>query len=268
MNPTKELSCFRRVIFVESDHSYLIDGRPSGRLSATGVLSRFTKEFDSDKVAARSAAKMGVSKQTVLDGWRASNVYSQELGTAFHHYAEMLFSRKIVSMQNIVEGAVQKVHLDHRQTLRDTLPALAGQIIAYYKAHAHLIPVALEMPIGDMDDTRVCGMVDMFCYNERDDTYELLDFKTNKAIKDTNAYGEYLLRPLQHLHSCELNKYTLQLSLYQYIIEKYTALKVSARKIIWLNSNNDSYRLFEVPYLQKDITNLLDSYTDSFKETK
>ena len=62
-----------------------------------------------------------------------------------------------------------------------------------------------------------------------------MDYKTNKEIK-TEGFKNYegitqkMLFPLNHLDDCNLNHYTLQLSLYMYIILKHNP-RLSAGKL-------------------------------------
>lgn len=62
-------------------------------------------------------------------------------------------------------------------------------------------------------------MVDMVFYNVKANEYQIWDYKTNKKLTTENKY-QNLLNPLFDLSESDINIYSLQLSLYKYIIEK------------------------------------------------
>ena len=82
----------------------------------------------------------------------------------------------------------------------------------------------------------------------RDDRLILKDFKTNKKIETTSKYK--LTNGLSHLPNTEFHKYSLQLSLYKYMLDVDCDMEV-----IWFN--NDEYQIFEIPYLEKEVEIIL-----------
>ena len=88
----------------------------------------------------------------------------------------------------------------------------------------NLVPVKMELVVGD-EDYGLGGMVDCLFYNKKSGMLEVWDYKTNKAINTKNNYGQRFNEPISHLDVCEINTYSLQLSLYKHIIEKNTNLK-------------------------------------------
>ncbi len=70
----------------------------------------------------------------------------------------------------------------------------------------------------------ICGQSDLV--EVVDDTVHITDYKTNKEIKKESfvswdGISKKMLGPLRHLDDCNLNHYTLQLSIYMYIILKH-----------------------------------------------
>lgn len=249
MNITKELSVFNRITFVEKNHSYLIDGVPSGSPSVTKLLKKFKKEFDKETIAARVAKRMKVTVNQVLADWELNNLYSTTLGSMLHKYIENYYCNKRVEF----EGKFNGLGFDEKQRIAENLPKLIGYFQKFYNDYSHLICVKNEIVLGDLEDTRVCGMSDLLCYNTQTDQLEILDFKTNKKMEKTSPYGT-LFYPFENMSEGEINEYTIQLNTYKYFVEKYTSLKIDKLRIIWFNVVNDCYKVFELDDIQPQIT--------------
>jgi hypothetical protein len=248
MNITKELAIFNRVTFVEHTHSYLIDGQPANKLSVTKVLKTFKKEFDKHTVAARVAKRMKTTTEAVLADWGLGNLYSTTIGSMLHKYIENFYCNKRVEF----EGDFGGLGFDEKKKIGENLPKLIGYFQNFYNENAHLLCVKTEIVLGDVDDTRVCGMSDLLCYNTNTDELEILDFKTNKKMEKKSPYGN-LFFPFDDMSEGEINEYTIQLNTYKYFVEKYTNLKIGKLKIVWFNVVNDNYKIFELEDIQPKI---------------
>ena len=47
------------------------------------------------------------------------------------------------------------------------------------------------------------------------------------------------------IEECDLEIYSLQLSLYKLIIEKHTGIKLGKSYLVWFSHNNPSYKIIE-----------------------
>jgi hypothetical protein len=65
--------------------------------------------------------------------------------------------------------------------------------------------------------------------------------------------------PLTHLKDFTLNHYYIQLSIYKYLVEKYTNLKIEEMFIVWFSENNDNYEIIEIPYLKDEVIRILEN---------
>jgi len=72
-------------------------------------------------------------------------------------------------------------------------------------------------------------------------------------------YGNRFKRPISHLDECEYNTYSLQTSLYKYIIEKNTNLKIGDLYFVWFFEGNDNYKVFKCADMRKEIIDMLNS---------
>jgi hypothetical protein len=258
MNVTKELSVFNRVTFVEKTHSYMVDGQPTNGPSVTRLLKKFKKEFDKDTAAARVAKRMRTTVEAVLADWALGNLYSTTLGSMLHKYIENFYCNKRVEFEGNFEG----LGFDEKKRIAETLPKLIGYFQNFYNDNKHLLCVKTEIVLGDVDDTKVCGMSDLLVYNTETDQLEILDFKTNKKMEKSSPYGD-LFYPFDDMSEGEINEYTIQLNTYKYFVEKYTSLKINNLKIVWFNVVNDNYKIFELADIQPQIKLMFDKFKAS-----
>ena len=89
----------------------------------------------------------------------------------------------------------------------------------------------------------------------------LVDYKTNSYMSGYNkkAYSKKMKVPLQNLNDDSLHHYYLQLSIYKYLIEKYSELKVSEMFIVYMSENIDNYKIIEIPYLKNEVIKILEN---------
>jgi hypothetical protein len=253
------LRVFDRVTFKSGTHIYLVDGKPSANKSVTGVLERCKPVFELDKWAEISAKKAGITPEEQKEIWRIGNLYSTTKGSIIHNYIENYYSNKFVPYD---KGKVEReLGVNLHAELRSEIPYLIKQFYTFFNdTKSVLMPIKNEFIVGDIDNTKICGMLDLLMYNIENDTFELLDIKTNKNIKTVNPWGEKLLDPVSYLDSCEFNTYSLQLSLYKHFIEKYTCVKIAKHSVVWFNSDNDSYKVIDTNDLQDECAAILSNY--------
>jgi ATP-dependent exoDNAse (exonuclease V) beta subunit len=88
----------------------------------------------------------------------------------------------------------------------------------------------------------------------------LVDYKTNSYLSGYNkkAYKKAMKVPLQHLNDDSIHHYYIQLSIYRYLIEKYTNLKVSEMFIVYFSENIENYEIIDIPYLKNEVETILE----------
>ena len=258
MNVAKELAIFNKITFVEDSHAYLIDNEPSGAPSVTQLLKRFKKKFEVDKIAARVAKKQGTTTDHIKAEWEMNNLYSTTIGSMLHKYIENFYCNKKVAF----DGSFKNLGFEEKKKISENFPKLVEYFQNFYNDNSHLICVRNEFVLGDINDTRVCGMSDMLSYNSQSDALEIIDFKTNKKMEKRSPYGN-LFYPFDDMTEGEINEYTIQLNTYKYFVEKYTNLKIDKLKIIWFNVVNSNYEIFELGDIQPKIALMLENFKAS-----
>ena len=87
----------------------------------------------------------------------------------------------------------------------------------------------------------------------------MVDYKTNSDIHKNEKYTKNMKVPLQHLKDTTLNHYYIQLSIYKFIVEKYTNLKIDEMFIVWFSENIENYEIIEIPYLKNEVREILEN---------
>ena len=108
---------------------------------------------------------------------------------------------------------------------------------------------------------KIAGTSDLIIDN--DNSFSIVDFKTNKQIKYTNIYQDKnLLPPVSHLPNSEFFKYSLQLSFYAYFYNLKTSKHIDRLCFYWLKRKNTSsyedlnkfeWIRFNTPYLKEEV---------------
>ena len=216
MNIAKELEAFDRITFVEEGHNYFIDGVLNTSPSVTRLLKQFKQKFDVDQAAVRVAKRQGTTVDHIKAEWEMNNLYSTTIGSMFHKYVENFYCKK----DDAFEGNFNMLGFDEKQKIKQNLPKLVDYFNNFYKDHSEYESVKSEFVVGDLDDTKVCGMLDMLATNSKTGSLEIWDFKTNKKIAHS-TYGN-LFYPFEDMCEGQINEYTIQLNTYKYFVEKYT----------------------------------------------
>lgn len=104
------------------------------------------------------------------------------------------------------------------------------------------------------DEENVAGCIDA-AFRMPDGSVFLVDWKRSEKL-ESKMYGYRQMRvPLNNLDDCDGSGYALQLSLYQYIIEKYYGLKVSGRALASIHP--DKPFVTAVPHLKSEVEYLM-----------
>lgn len=255
---------FSHIKFFDKNHTYTINNKPA-KESVSGLLKAFEKPFESQKIAGYVAERDQKSVEQVLSEWEFAKNYSCHKGSEFHLFVENYFNRKQTTI-NI--DSLKNFYNKNKKFFKEET-----SIDDYYKELAHLIKnflnfydwwkkdhilIKSEFVVGD-EESGICGTIDNLSYNKKTKELVIFDYKTNKEIKKKNPRDETFLKPINYLSHCEYIKYSLQLNLYQYIIEKNSQFKVPKSYIVWV-ANKQNYELIETLHLQKEAKMLLEEY--------
>ena len=234
--------------FFPEDHHYEYKGKRIG-ISATRLIEDYTQEFDSQAVAERVAERDGKSVQEVLDEWEYKNKFACTKGSTCHEFAQSLWSG----------NEYNELSFDSSNEYINAVQWIRCQAMNFYEDYKERLEhLADEFVIGSKEYD-IASAIDHLFINKLTGGLVLVDYKTNSDIHKNERYAKNMKVPLSHLKDTTLNHYAIQLSIYKYLIEKYTNLKVSEWFIVWFSENNDNYEIIEVPYLEKEVQEILEN---------
>ena len=238
---------FKDFVFFANDHHYEFKGQRVGN-SVTRLIEEFTNEFDSQTIAERVAIRDNKSVQEVLDEWKYKNDFACLKGSTCHEFAQSLWSGK--------EWTWYDFNDDHDYNM--AIIKIQNQAHQFYDDYKDSLEhLADEFIIGS-DEYNIASAIDHLFINKLTGGLILVDYKTNSDIYKNERYAKKMKVPLSHLKDDTLTHYAIQLSIYKYLVEKYTNLKFEEMFIVWFSENIDDYQIIEVPYLYKEVKNILE----------
>jgi len=196
---------FSYILFDEMYHKYYTAEGYKFKKSVTGTWKKFIKPFDAYGQSIRSAEKLGVSPESLRSLWKNKGSNSSTRGNYFHDYAECHYTGRDRKYEIINRYQKKEFH----RFLEETKGRYEF-IAAEYDVGSKKINTAGKID-GIFWDNKLVGVI-------------LRDWKTNQEIKMSSQYK--LIHDLRFLDNCEFIIYSLQSSLYKYIIELETNIKI------------------------------------------
>lgn len=280
-----------KIIFNDKLHTYsTIDGVPYKSVSS--VFKNFKEAFDAEAIAKKKVlidlfpkeyktakSKYGWESIEVINElerlidkkelservkalkkeWADKGERSRNRGTDIHKELE---NREIDNgyTYSVFNGKLFKVYQNEseydNQSIKDNLFELED---AYYP----------ELLIFN-DEHRVAGQSDgVFIHTVGDTRYvDIKDFKTDATLNilpdfkhPKNGYKKFF-PPIDHINDCNLNEYSLKMSMYGYMLEEF-GFKVRSL-LIQKVELSDKFEILnlkpvKIPYRKEDVKNMLES---------
>lgn len=245
----KELNkAFGNFVFYPQDHHYEYKGQRVG-ISVTRLIEEYTNEFNAQAVAEKVAIRDNKSVQEVLDEWEYKNKFACEKGSTCHEYAQTRWSGE----------EYKPLIFDKSMDYLNTVAKIQQQAVMFYNDYNdRLIHLADEYVIGS-EEYDIASAIDHLFINKLTGGLVLVDYKTNSDIHKSERYAKKMKVPLSHLKDFTLNHYYIQLSIYKYLVEKYTNLKIEEMFIVYFSENIENYEIIEIPYLKDEVIKILEN---------
>lgn len=245
----KELNkAFGDFKFFENGHYYEYKGKQVG-ISVTRFIEQYCNEFDAQAVAEKVAIKQNKIVQEVLDEWDYKNKFACAKGSTCHEYAQTRWSKELWI----------PFAFDESVEYNKAVYKIIQQADNFYKDYQdRLEHLADEFVVGS-HEYDICSAIDHLFINKLTGGLVLVDYKTNSDIHKTEKYAKDMKVPLQHLKDFTLNHYYIQLSIYKYLVEKYTNLKIEEMFIVYFSENIENYEIIEIPYLYEEVEKILEN---------
>jgi len=234
--PTEIFTKYNNLTYFDEPHEYYVGKQKF--VSVTTLIHKYVEEFDEDKWSKIKADEYKLKQREIIRAWKFINRKGTMKGSIIHDYAENLFLNKVFKYP--IEEIIAEFGFDPIKQEYDITKKHVHDF--YNDCFGKLIPVKTELVVYD-PESMIAGMIDMLFYNVRKKEYQLWDWKTNKAF--SRESDRYMLDELFTIQDCDMNTYSLQLSLYKYIIEKTTSIKLGDSHIVWFSHNNEKYEIIK-----------------------
>ena len=249
----EELQFFKGIDFHEEEHFYTLNDYRFG-ISATSLIETYAQEFDSDGISQMVANKRGISQKEVLDEWKKENEFSCIKGSCIHLKAQSLWMGTNYEIDyNTIDDTIDK------DRLKKEYDIMSKQATDFYNDYKDMYDMIQDEFIVWSKEFDIAGSIDGIMYNKNTQQCCILDFKSNKDLQFKSKYRKKMKVPLHELDDVNGQHYYIQLSIYKYLIEKYTNIKVDELFIVYFNINADSYEIIEIPYLKKEVEEILEN---------
>ena len=234
--------------FEEEGHVYTAK-LPEGDVrldSVTEFIHSYAPVFESERMAGICARKEGISKEEMLRRWEEKRDHSCVYGTMIHETLEdRLLGRDLRHrMEEFREGAERRTFASTSLAARDVTEKL--DIISVEKMVFSL-------------KYRLAGTVDLLCRpKKRTDMVLIQDWKTNSTLDIENRYSKVMKPPISSVPASSWGIYTLQLSLYQLLLEEegyFPSGMKYARSLCWLHDGIREW--LKVPDMTKEVKLIL-----------
>ena len=186
-------------MYLSEKHQYFKDGVQY--ISVTTLRDSWFKKFDPDETLRKMRLKPmvkyeGMTDEEIKQEWTLKGEIASSKGTLLHKHIEHFYK-----MESVTDDSVEY-----------------AQFMAFVQ-DSSLVPYEIEWMVGD-SDTRIAGTIDFVAQN-KDGTIDLYDWKRSSKVNEyVPFYGHCLEIELCHIPDTTYWKYTIQLNLYKYLVEK------------------------------------------------
>jgi ATP-dependent exoDNAse (exonuclease V) beta subunit len=261
------------LIFKEEGHLYESIEEDIKWTSVTSFIGMFKPKFDAKAQAKKSAKNKkskwyGMTEKEILTAWDNESKRAITLGNFYHNQRESDLLNFETIQREGVEVPIVRPLFDE---------ASGAKIAPVQKIDAGVYPEHFVY----LKSSSLCGQADLVeVVNGR---VNITDYKTNKEIKkegfkNWEGISAKMYNPVNHLDDCNFNHYSLQMSIYMYIILKHNPklkpgkLTLQHVKFKQLGTDKNGYPInehingepvleevimYDVPYLKSEVKSLI-----------
>ena len=219
------------------NHEYQLVNQPEFNFtSVTTFVGSFFEPFDEVKVANHLVNNVpkyfAETPESIIKQWQIAREYGTEVHLEIENWLKDGTDpkdSKSIAAAKWIGAYVSKPNID-----------TFSEVIVYSKEIA------------------IAGTIDVLMMDKKSGDYVLIDWKTSKKIDKTSFNGKKgIKKETCHIDDCKYNHYTLQLSLYRYILEKYYEIPVARQLVAQLK--DDGVETYSTPYMKNEIISMLNS---------
>jgi hypothetical protein len=201
----------------EASHTYAHASHPGLKFtSCTQFIGSFFEPFNSQAIAEKLTLThqkyQGQSPQELIEQWQAVAA----LGTKVHAEIDRYLKEKTAPSEEMSRIGVEWVEQKNWSEVE-----LLSEVILY------------------STELQLAGTIDLIARDKQTGRLTLYDWKTSKQI-DKSSFGDKrgIRGASQNLPDCNYVHYSLQLSLYAYMLEKHYGVTVDEIHILHLNKTS------------------------------
>ena len=279
------------VFFNDKEHLYLDKLNGEKYISVTTLIGKYENEFNAaffSKYKALEALAEPDHFSLVKEGLLTTQIWKPELLEKFN-IDPQVFEEKVneflTSWNNIRDEACD--HGSYVHEIMETsfygnthfdlsnfgCPQICGDYTCI-KGNYHLdlengIYPEFLMSYVTPEGLRIAGQADLIVKNGND--ISILDWKTNKEIKKRSFFNKAKKKnvtmkfPLNNIEDCNYQHYTLQLSLYAYILQQLNPeFNIKELKIVHI-ARDGKQTVYDLQYRRDDVIRMLKHYAKELK---
>jgi hypothetical protein len=222
------INSFKELVFNEKAHTYRIGDVKLPSVSS--IIQGLTVPFDKEKILPASARLQNIPVHELDWQWREKNRIACELGHKTHDFLEHYTGLETPTSKQEQAG------IDYIRSLAGKYRISFRELRAF--SRKYLYAGTMDLPLEVIEGN----------------SYEIADYKTN----NTDLFKAYSLlkSPFNYLEASAYNKYQIQLTLYQMMLEEI-GLRISNRRLVHLMSDG-THKVYDLldftdemkPYLE------------------
>lgn len=236
--------------FIPETHTYQLKEKPEIKFTSVSKLIEQVKpKFDADYWSEKKAKERGITKEEILKEWDDIKRTALEKGTKYHKEFEQKLLQGKKTHPSIEQEGIKQAH-----DLTNLSPGIHPELIIYNLRYG-IVGTADIVELYDdksfiIEDHKTSRKIEFKGFMKYDPKY-----KEKREVK--------MLSPLQHLGDVEGIHYTLQLSLYAWMLEQfgYTCKSLIIHHVIF-DEYDEPCNIVDYPltYMKKEVVNLLNWY--------
>jgi CRISPR/Cas system-associated exonuclease Cas4 (RecB family) len=229
------------IAFQDEGHRYWIKGKADNVVSTTGLIKRYFDEFDHDLIM-----------RMIM---RSERYWSDPEYKYFRKRSnEIIAIWQEIGSKAAAEGSYNhlQIELFYNGLVADFSKYELNTLFkAFDRDHMSLYePFRTEMLMFN-EKLLVTGSCDILFKNKRTKKLVLMDWKFVKKLDIKSS--KKAKTPLEHLRDCNFVKYSMQLSIYRYILESEYGYEFEGQFLVILHKNQKKYKKVETEYLKHEV---------------
>jgi hypothetical protein len=225
--------------FDEPTHVYKLGNRTVNSVSS--VLKNYVPEFPAVIVAKAIGRRDNRDYKEILAEWEHKRDFASNYGNMVHYGIENEIALKYLPEKEVKDLTInEEIFGDKLEEIKEKAKDRVAKLLAYVDslvADGHQI---IDTEVKMVDKVLgVAGTLDLLTL--KDNKLYIIDWKSNDKDITSDSYNNYLKAPFNTLPSTTLNKYAIQLSLYQKLLSRVVPIEVADRIVVHIREEVVTY---------------------------